>query len=104
MEGSGEMDQINVQIVPNYTTGTTNPFDMDTWSKFWKYITNTQEITNTHFFALPIMVPYYTKVPNRPKYGHPYLTNFFFFFKMDQKDPKWSATAPKDRQRIKFGT
>ena len=57
MEGSGEMDQIYVQIVQKYTQGTRNPFDMDAWSKFWKIITETPEISNLNIFALTIIVP-----------------------------------------------
>ena len=79
------MDQINVQIVPNHTKCTTNPFDMDVWSNFRKYITEIPEISNINIFALPIVVPQNTKVPNRPTFGHPDLTNLFIFFEMDQK-------------------
>ena len=57
MEGSGEMDQMYVQIVQNYTQGTRNPFDMDICSKFWKIITETPEIPNLNIFALTGIVP-----------------------------------------------
>ena len=57
MEGWGEMDQIDVQIVPNYTQGTRNPFVMDAWSRNWKIITETPEIPNLNIFALTGIVP-----------------------------------------------